>query len=115
LVDFFEHDDATRITVDDLDRWREKLLGEISKRGTLRSPTTVKDKYFAALRATLNWAVETRKLTENAAKSIVIRVPKKVKLRERDFTALEAKSILYQLAMRLTRAGDSQTDKSLNL
>lgn len=94
LVDFLGHDDATRIGVDDLDRWREKLLGEITKRGALRSPTTVKDKYFAALRATLNWAVEKRKLTDNVAKLIVIRVPKKVKLRERDFTSLEANSIL---------------------
>ncbi|OYY69104.1 DUF6538 domain-containing protein [Sphingomonas sp. 28-63-12] len=94
LVDFLGHDDATRIGVDDLDRWREKLLGEITKRGSLRSPTTVKDKYFAALRATLNWAVEKRKLTDNVAKLIVIRVPKKVKLRERDFTSLEANAIL---------------------
>lgn len=94
LVQFLGHDDAKRMTIDDLDRWRDKLLAEVTKRGTLRSPRTVKDKYFAALRATLNWAVEKRRLDDNLATRVVVRVPKRVKLRERDFTTVEAMAIL---------------------
>ena len=94
LVGFLGHDDAKRVTVDDLDRWRDVLLSEVTKRGTIRSPATVKDKYFAALRATLNWAVEKRKLKENVATQVVVRVPKKAKLRDSNFTTLEAAAIL---------------------
>lgn len=94
LVTFLGHDDARRLCLDDLDRWRDTLLIGITKRGTIRTPTTVKDKYFAALRATLNWAVEKRKLTENLALQVVVRVPKKVKLRESNFTTVETLTIL---------------------
>lgn len=99
LVKFLGHDDAARITVDDLDRWREALLSETTKRGTLRTARTVKDKYFAALRATLNWVVEKRKLKENVATKVVVRVPRKAKLRDRDFTAVEARTILRATLM----------------
>ena len=94
LVAFLGHDDVRRLTVDDLDRWRDALLKEVTKLGTIRSPTTVKDKYFAALRATLNWALEKRKIKENVALKVVVRVPRKAKLRDSNFTTIEAHTIL---------------------
>jgi hypothetical protein len=62
LVTFLGHSDAQRITVDDLDRWRDMLLATPTKRGTVRLPRSVNNHYFVALRATLAWAVEKRKL-----------------------------------------------------
>jgi integrase len=83
-----------RLTVDDVDRWRDFLLSETTKRGALRAPRTVKDKYLSALRSTLNYAVTKRKLTENVALKVRVRVPRQARLRERDFTNAEAKAIL---------------------
>ena len=103
LIAFVGHDDATALTVDDLDRWRDSLLSETNRKGVLRDPRTVKDKYLSAVRATLNWAVEKRQLSENVATKVVVRVPRKPKLRERDFTPDEAKAILGA-ALRATEA-----------
>ncbi|MEV5024225.1 tyrosine-type recombinase/integrase [Sphingobium sp. LMA1-1-1.1] len=94
LVAFVGHDDASRISVEELDRWRDMLLTETTKRGTLRDPGTVKDKYLAAVRATLNWAVEKRRISENVATKVFVRVPRKALLRTRDFNPDEVKAIL---------------------
>lgn len=94
LVDFLGHDDAARITAEQLMEWRDLLLREPSRKGKLRDPSTVRDKYITSVRATLAWAVEERKLPQNVAAHIVVRVPKKAKLRDKDFTPTEAKAIL---------------------
>jgi integrase len=94
LIDFLGHDDAARITPDDVLRWRNQLQEELTAKGTPRDPRTIRGKYISALKATLNWAVQERKLPSNAAATVVVRVPKKAKLRDRDFTAGEARAIL---------------------
>lgn len=94
LVAFIGHDDVRRLTIDDLDRWRDHLLAEPSRRGEPRDPSTVKGKYISCIRATLNWAVDKRLLKENVAQKVVVRTPRKAKLRERDFTTLETSQIL---------------------
>lgn len=94
LIEFLGHDDAARLTVGNVMDWRAKLLSEPSRKGTLRDPVTVRGKYITSLRAMLAWAVEERMLPVNVAANIVVRVPKKAKLRERDFTAEEARAIL---------------------
>lgn len=94
LIAFVGHDNAHALTVSDIDNWRDALLSKPGRGGRLRSPGTVKDKYLCAIRATLAWAVEKRLLRENVASFVKVRVPKKVKLRERDFTQDEAIKIL---------------------
>lgn len=94
LIAFVGHDDARRLSVEELDRWRDMLLTETTKRGTLRDPGTVKDKYLAAVRATLNWAVEKRLIPANIATKVAVRVPRKALLRTRDFNPDEVKAIL---------------------
>lgn len=94
LIAFVGHDDAARLTVSDIDRWRDYLLTEPGRGGKLRSPGTVKDKYLCALRATLAWAVEKRRLPDNVATSVKVRTPTRIKLRERDFTTSEASAVL---------------------
>jgi len=88
LSAFLGHDDASRITPADLLRWRDTLLAEG------KSPKTVSDKYLAAVRAVLNWAVENLRLPTNAMEKVRQKVPKKVKTRESGFTTPEAVRIL---------------------
>ncbi len=94
LVHFLGHDDASRITADDVQRWRDQLLDETTRKGTRRSPVTVRDKYMTALRVTLGYAVEERQLRENVAAQVKVRQPKAVTTRERSFTIEEAQTIL---------------------
>ncbi|MGR6327990.1 DUF6538 domain-containing protein [Sphingomonas sp. XXL09] len=94
LAAFVGHDDAARVTVQDVDRWRDFLLVEPGRGGKRRSPGTVKGKYLCALRATLSWAVEKRLIAENVALHVKVRVPRKQKSRDRDFTHDEAQIIL---------------------
>ncbi len=94
LVEYLGHEDASRLTTAELIDWRDKLLREPTRKGTPRNPTTVRDKYITSVRACLTWAVEERLLPTNPAASVVVRVPKKAKLRDPDFTTTEAKAIL---------------------
>lgn len=88
LTKFLGHDDAHRITQSDLLRWRDALLAE----GL--SPKTVADKYLAAVRAVLTWAVTNLRLPTNPMEKVRQRAPKKVKSREKGFTTPEALRIL---------------------
>lgn len=94
LIAFLGHDDARRVTAADLRSWRDKLSGEMTNRGTPRSPRTVNNKYLTPVRATLAWAVEENMLPENVAAQVKVRIPRKDKLRERSFTDSEALAIL---------------------
>jgi integrase len=93
LVKFIGHDDAARLSVDDVVRWRDKLAGETTLRGTIRDPATVK-KRVRTVATMLRWAVEERLLTENVGAGVIVRTPRKAKLRDRDFTDAEALAIL---------------------
>lgn len=94
LVQFLGHEDAAAISKGDLIRWKDHLLNEVSKNGSKRDPRTVRGSYMVSIRVTLEWAVEQGKLTANVASAISVRLPKKAKLRERDFTSDEARKIL---------------------
>ncbi|OWK31793.1 tyrosine-type recombinase/integrase [Sphingomonas mucosissima] len=94
LIDFLGHDDAARLTADNLRAWRDKLLAEPTRQGKQRSPVTVRDKYITAVRAALGYAVDEGLLNENVASAVKVKQPKRVKLRERSFTPVEAQAIL---------------------
>ncbi|UUR07598.1 hypothetical protein [Sphingomonas glaciei] len=94
LIEFVGHDDASLLTPHDLRDWRDKLLSEPTRLGRARSPVTVRDKYLTSVRAMLTWAVEEQKPGANVADEVRMRVPKRPKLRDRDFTRSEAQSIL---------------------
>ncbi len=95
LTAFLKHDDASKVTPDDIVRWKEHLL--IEDRiggGGPREARTIRDKYLASARALYAWAYENLKIRPNPVDGIGIRVPKKPKLREKGFTDAEAKTIL---------------------
>jgi integrase len=94
LIAFTGHDDAARLTVANLQAWRDHLLNEPTRKGTPRSPVTVRGTFIAAAKAVLSWAVEEGKLAINVAAQVKVRVPKRTKLRQPDFTADEARAIL---------------------
>jgi integrase len=89
------HDDATKVTADDVVRWKEGLL----RSGM--SGRSVREVYLAALKVVFGWATENRKVSVNPVAGISVRVPKAARLRERGFTMLEARTIL-----RASLAGD---------
>lgn len=114
LIAFVGHDDLAKLTRKDVLAWKEKLQTDILPQRTskrtkgksvpsaddkaaeprTRDRKTIRNVYLAALRATLNFAVDREDLTTNVAKGIVVKVKKKRKQREKGFTADEARRIL---------------------
>lgn len=94
LVAFVGHDDAARLTRDDVVAWRDHLLQTPTRHGRPRKAVTVRDKYISALRASLRWAVEERKLGQNVAADVAVRVRREVRTRGPEFTTPEAVAIL---------------------
>lgn len=90
---FIGHDDARALTTDNVFDWRDSLLAEMTNRGKLRDSVTVK-KYIGAIKAMLGWAVSERRLSLNVAASVPVSTPRKPTLREKAFTAQEARTIL---------------------
>jgi len=105
LASFLGHDDATRVTRDEVVRFKDYRVGSINPRnGKLISPRTVKDSDLAGLKAVFGWAVTNGKLTSNPAEGVTIRLGKLGRVR-RGFTDTEARAIL-KVASRLTRGGE---------
>lgn len=88
LVEFLGHGDAARITRADLNRWIETLAAKgLSKK-------TVVDGYLPAVRVALSIAHDDGAISSNPASGLKVRAPKVAKLRERDLTDDEARTIL---------------------
>ncbi|KLK94142.1 hypothetical protein AA309_05375 [Microvirga vignae] len=95
LIAFLGHDDATRVTRNDVVRFKDHRLTTPSRRtGRIPSAKTVKDSDLSALKAVFSWAVVNLKLTSNPAAGITIRVSKPPRMRSKGFTDAEAKAIL---------------------
>lgn len=106
LIAFLGHDDAGRVTPDDIIRFKDHRLALIDPRtGKPISAKTVKDFDLAGLKTLFGWAVSNRKLTTNPATGITIKLGKPPKLRGKGFTEEEAKAIL-SAALKLTRGGE---------
>jgi integrase len=87
LVKFIGHNDARRLTKQNLIEWRDARLKTLS-------PKTVSDVYLASVRTVLNWAKANDRLPSNVAQDVRQEVPKKVRNREKGFTDKEAVAIL---------------------
>ena len=95
FVAFLGHDDATRVTADDVIRFKDMRLAELNPRtGRQISPKTVKDSDLAALKAVFGWAVRNRKIPQNPASGITIKIGRPTRLRSKGFSDQEAHSIL---------------------
>lgn len=95
LKRFLEHDDATRVTPEDVVRFKDwRLTTPNEKTGSPASARTVKDTDLAALKSIFGWAVRNRKLPSNPAEGITIRLGKQKKVRPTSFTDEEVKALL---------------------
>jgi integrase len=105
LAAFLGHDDAGRVTKDDVIRFKDHRLASINPR-TKRpvSAKTVKDSDLAGLKAVFGWAVVNGKMASNPAEGVTIKLGKRRRTR-RGFTEAEAKAIL-KAALHVKRGGE---------
>ncbi|PWR24416.1 DUF6538 domain-containing protein [Zavarzinia aquatilis] len=89
LRGFLGHDDAARVTPDDIIRFKDHRLAE----GV--SAKTVKDSDLSGLKAVFAWAANNRRLPSNPAHGVTVKVPPKARLRTtKGFTDDEANAVL---------------------
>jgi integrase len=88
LVTFLKHDTASRVTPEDIVRFKDYRV----QSGV--SPKTVKDSDLAGMKTVFGWAVVNRRLPSNPAEGITIKVGKSRKLRSKGFYDSEAIAIL---------------------
>jgi integrase len=106
LIAFLGHDDALRVTPDDMVGFKVHRLATINPRnGKLLSPRTVKDTDLAGIRGVFNWAVANRRLSANPAAGVTLRLGKTPKLRSKGLSETEASAIL-SAAANLERASE---------
>jgi integrase len=85
---FLKHDDAAKVTPEDVIRFKDHRLTEVS-------PKTVNDGDLAALKTIFGWGKTNRRLAINAAEGITIKLRKRPKrVRPNWFTDDEAKALL---------------------
>jgi hypothetical protein len=92
---FLGHEDAHRVTADDLRRFRDFRLASKKRNGEPLSAATVKNSDLAALKSVFGRAVADGRLSDNPAVAVNVAKVVKVKLREREFTTEEARAILH--------------------
>jgi integrase len=84
LVIFVGHDDAARLTADDLVAWKAQMIA-----AGLRGKT-IRDGKIAPVRAILRWAVDNRRLKANPAERITVDVKAAPGTKKRSFSDEEA-------------------------
>lgn len=93
---FLGHDDASRVTEDDVIAFKDHRLAtpHPHKKGRTLSARTVKDGDLAALKSVFGWAKVNRKMAINPAEGVTMKRPRKTKLRDKWFSDEEARAIL---------------------
>jgi site-specific recombinase XerD len=95
FVAFLKHDDAGRVTPEDVVAFKDARLAEISPRnGKAISPKTIKDSDLAGLKAIFAWAVRNKRMKANPAREVTLGRSSKTQTRSKDFTSHEATAIL---------------------
>lgn len=89
------HEDAARVTPEDVIAFKDARLAEINPRnGKPISPKTVKGSDLAGLKVVFDWAVRNRRLASNPATAVTLKLGKTRKTRSQGFTDAEAKAVL---------------------
>ncbi|SFE88060.1 DUF6538 domain-containing protein [Methylobacterium sp. 13MFTsu3.1M2] len=89
LVRFVGHDDLARIDADRLADWLDHLRVDAE-----RKAVTIRDVYLASVRAVYGWLVVRRKLKENPARDLKVKIPAGHDKEMREFSDAEACRIL---------------------
>ena len=95
FVAFLGHDDATRVTPDDVVKFKDHRLSSVNPRtGKPISAKTVKDSDLSGLKTLFGWAVSNRRLPMNPATGVTIKLGKRKVTRPKGFTDDEAEALL---------------------
>jgi integrase len=95
LIAFLGHDDANKVTRQNVIAWKDLLLAEVGEDGKKkRGNRTVREVFLAAARATFTWGKDNGRNAENPFTAISIKVRKRRRLRDPDFTEDEGLLIL---------------------
>lgn len=92
---YLGHNDATRVTPEDVIGFKDHRLASVNPRnGKPISPRTVKGSDLSGLKAVFGWAVGNRKVLTNPTLGVTVKVGKKPVIRSKGFTDAEATAIL---------------------
>jgi len=106
LIAFLGHDDAARVTPEDVVGFKDHRLASVHPRtGKPISAKTVKDSDLSALKTLFGWAMANKKLPTNPATGITIKLGKLPKLRSKGFTDAEARALL-KASSNVVRGGE---------
>ncbi|MCZ8036251.1 MAG: tyrosine-type recombinase/integrase [Novosphingobium sp.] len=95
FVAFLGHDDATRVTSEDVVGFKDHRLASANPRtGKPISAKTVKDSDLSGLKTLFGWAVTNKRLASNPAEGITIKLGKRKVTRPKGFTDDEAEALL---------------------
>lgn len=95
LIGHLGHDDAARVTPDDIVGWKNALLIPDASGVRPRSQMTVRHGYLGAVKPVFAWAVANRLIQENPVSGVHISVPRRTRKRaEKGYTDAEAKTVL---------------------
>jgi len=94
FVAFLKHDDATRVTAEDVIAYKDHRLGSVGRGGKPISPQTVKNSDLAGLKSVFGWAVVNRQLSANPATGISVMKVAKTETRDKWYSLDEATRIL---------------------
>ena len=107
FVRYLGHDDASRVTRDNVIGFKDHRLATINPRNGLRiSARTVNDSDLVALKTVFGWAKANGKISTNPAEGVGIKVGNQPKLRSKGFSQTEAEAIL-KAALTLRRGQES--------
>jgi integrase len=107
FVAFLGHDEAGRVRPEDVIAFKDHRLKSINPATKAPiSPKTVKDSDLAGLKSIFTWAVANRRMADNPAVGVTLKIGKRPKLREKGFTDKEA-AILLQAATATPRGRES--------
>ena len=109
FVAFLGHDDAARVTTDDIHRWKNHVRDEVLPGGKRRSAQTVNSGFLSPLRSAFKHGVEERLIPHNPARDVARATQARVaKIRDKDFTLDEQQTILAAASKIDTRRGGRQ-------
>lgn len=95
LIGHLGHDDATRVSTEDMVAWKDALLAPAGDGRRPRSQMTVRHKYIGAVKPVFGWAVANKLITTNPAAGVRVAVPRVTRTRvEKGYTDAEAKVVL---------------------
>lgn len=87
LIDHLGHDDAARVTPDDIVTWKNALLAPNGSGARARGQMTVRHGYLGAVKPVFAWAVANKLIEANPVSGVQIAVPRRTRTRaEKGYT-----------------------------